>query len=42
LLVVFGLLLALRGEILLGLPGLVVGLGALAYYKLERDAGPPE
>jgi hypothetical protein len=41
LLLVFGLLLALRGEVALGLPGVVAGLASLVYYKLERDGGPP-
>jgi hypothetical protein len=37
LLAVFGLLFILRGQVAVGIPGLVIGVGALVYYRLNRD-----
>ena len=49
LLFVFGLLFVIRGlaagdsgEIAVGVPGLVIGLGALAFYMLERNEQTPK
>jgi len=48
LLLFFGLLFVIRGlradnngDIVMGLPGVVVGLGSLAFYALDRQGRPP-
>jgi hypothetical protein len=38
LLFVFGLLFLLRGEVAIAVPGLVIGLGSLAFVMLERNS----